>query len=230
MPGLNLSMEPSNADLSLERRILWQVLLLNAALSAGLAVAGVLGDSSGLLANALDNASDAVVYVICLLAVGRSQRLKRLAAIASGVLLLVFAAGVLADAARRAVTGSEPVGLAMVGMSVAASVVNLLCLWLLKPIKTRDVNLRAAQTFSVNDFVSNLGILVAGGLVAWTGRAWPDLVVGVAVAAFAAKGAFEIIGDARRTVADAPRPRPPEAAAEPTGEPDHAEQPDRNQP
>mgnify|MGYP000935945175 CR=1 FL=1 len=225
-----MSMDTSNADQLQERRILWQVLLLNAALSAGLAVAGVLGDSSGLLANALDNASDAVVYVVCLLAVGRSRRLKRLAALASGVLLLVFAAGILLDAVRRALTGSEPVGLAMVGMSVAASGVNLLCLWLLKPIKTRDVNLRAAQTFSVNDFVSNLGILVAGGLVAWTGRAWPDLVVGIAVAAVATKGAFEIIGDARRTAPDADTSEtPPEPAAERTGEPGHAGRPDRKQ-
>lgn len=194
------------AELSQERRILWQVLLLNVALSAGLAVAGVAADSSGLLASALDNASDAVVYVICLIAVGRSPRLKRLAAFVSGTLLLLFAAGILGDAARRALTGSEPLGVMIAGMSFVAAGVNLLCLRLLKPIKTRDVNLRAAQTFSVNDFVSNAGILVAGGLVAWTGRAWPDLVVGVAVAAVAAKGAFEIIGDARRTppVADAP--------------------------
>ena len=194
------------AELSQERRILWQVLLLNVALSAGLAVAGVAADSSGLLASALDNASDAVVYVICLIAVGRSPRLKRLAAFASGTLLLLFAAGILGDAARRALTGSEPLGVMIAGMSLVAAGVNLLCLRLLKPIKTRDVNLRAAQTFSVNDFVSNAGILVAGGLVAWTGRAWPDLAVGVAVAAVAAKGAFEIIGDARRTppVADAP--------------------------
>lgn len=194
------------AALSQERRILWQVLLLNVGLSAGLAAAGAAADSSGLLASALDNASDAVVYVICLIAVGRSPRLKRLAAFASGTLLLVFAAGILGDAARRALTGSEPLGAMMAGMSLVAAGVNLLCLRLLKPIKTRDVNLRAAQTFSVNDFVSNAGILVAGGLVAWTGRAWPDLVVGVAVAAVAAKGAFEIIGDARRTppAADAP--------------------------
>ena len=224
-----MSMDTSDADQLQERRILWQVLLLNAALSAGLAVAGVLGDSSGLLANALDNASDAVVYVVCLLAVGRSQRLKRLAALASGVLLLVFAAGILLDAARRVVAGSEPVGAMMAGMSVAASGVNLLCLRLLKPIKTRDVNLRAAQTFSVNDFVSNLGILVAGGLVAWTGRAWPDLVVGVAVAAVATKGAVEIIGDARRTPPDARQTTSSETDPEPTGEPDHADRPDRKQ-
>lgn len=219
--GFNMTEGTTDADQAQERRILWQVLLLNAALSAGLAVAGVMADSSGLLANALDNASDAVVYVVCLLAVGRSQRLKRLAAFASGVLLLVFAAGILLDAVRRVVTGSEPVGATMIGMSVAASVVNLLCLRLLRPIKTRDVNLRAAQTFSVNDFVSNLGILVAGGLVAWTGRAWPDVVVGVAVAAVAAKGAFEIIGDARRTVAD---------EAGPTGVPEHGDRPDGTQP
>jgi len=183
------------------------------------------------LANALDNASDAVVYVICLLAVGRSQRLKRLAALASGVLLLLFAAGVLADAARRVVTGSQPVGAMMAGMSVVAAVVNLLCLRLLKPLKTSDVNLRAAQTFSLNDFVSNVGILVAGVLVALTGRAWPDLAVGIAVAGVATKGAFDIIRDARSTsqVADTPQTRPPETVTERTGEPDHADRPDRKQ-
>lgn len=225
-----MRLDPSNADQSQERRILWQVLLLNAALSAVLAVAGAMADSSGLLANALANASDAVVYVVCLLAVGRSLRLKRLAAFASGVLLLVFAAGILLDAGRRAVTGWEPAGMTMVGLSVAASGVNLLCPWLLKPIKTRDVNVRAAQTFSVNHFVSNLAILVAGGLVAWTGRAWPDLVVGIAVAAVATKGAFVMTGDARRTAPDVDTPEtPPEPAAERTGEPGHAGRPYRKQ-
>lgn len=197
-----MSEESTDANLSQERRVLWQVLLLNAALSAGLAVAGLLGDSSGLLASALDNASDALVYALCLVAVGRPPRVKSLAAWASGVLLLLFAMAVLGDAARRAVTGSQPAGGVMAVMSVAAAGVNLLCLWLLRPVRTKDVNLRAAQTFSVNDFVSNVGILVAGGMVAWTGRVWPDLVVGIAVAGMATKGAVDIIRDARKTTGD----------------------------
>lgn len=181
-----------------QRRVLVIVLVLNLMLAVSLAVTGVLADSSGLIANALDNASDAAVYAISLFAVGRSLRWKRIAAACSGVLLLIFALGVLGDTVRRFVTGSEPIGFMMMAMAVIAAAVNLLCLRLLTRLQKQDVNLRAAQTFSVNDFISNGGVLVAGGLVAWTGRLWPDLLVGLAVVGIALKGGVDILRDARR--------------------------------
>lgn len=181
-----------------ERRVLLVVLALNVLLVVVLAIAGVLGDSSGLIANALDNASDSVVYAISLFAVGRGARWKARAARVSGVLLLVLAAGVLADAWRRFTSGEAPVGALMMGIGVASAALNLLCVRLLRRIETDDVNIRAATTFSANDAVSNVGILVAGALVAWTGRMWPDLVVGVAVALVALWGGIEILRDARR--------------------------------
>ena len=187
------------ADTAEQRRVLWWVLALNAGLAASLGVAGALADSSALVANALDNASDAAVYALSLYAVGRAARIKRRAAKVSGVMLLLFAVGVLADVVRRLIYGAEPVGLTMILMATAAAVVNLLCLRLLKPLKTQDVNLRAAETFSLNDFASNGGILVAGALVAWTGGVWPDLVVGAVVAAIAVKGGLEILKDAAKS-------------------------------
>ena len=75
--------------------------------------------------------------------------------------------------------------------------VNLICLWLLKRIEHKDVNLRAATTFSFNDFISNGGIIVAGVVVLWTGSNWPDLIVGLAVAAIAAYGGVDILQDAQ---------------------------------
>lgn len=59
-----------------QRRILLLVFALNAALFVGLGVAGWLADSSALLANALDNASDSAVYLISFLAVGRALMWK----------------------------------------------------------------------------------------------------------------------------------------------------------
>lgn len=179
-----------------QRRILLQVLVLNAALFVGLGVAGWLADSSALLANAADNASDSAVYLISFLAVGRSAWKTRAARL-SGVLLLLFAAGVLADVFRRWLTGAEPLGPAMMAMALVAAAVNLWCLLLLRKVKTDDVNMRAAETFSFNDFISNGGILVAGALVLWLGRAWPDLVVGALVAVIALKGGLEILRDAK---------------------------------
>ncbi|MFC7516843.1 hypothetical protein ACFQUU_17695 [Herbaspirillum sp. GCM10030257] len=55
-----------------ERRVLLQVLLLNAGLAAALLAGGLLADSSGLLANALDNTSDALTYAVSYFAVSRS--------------------------------------------------------------------------------------------------------------------------------------------------------------
>ena len=190
--------KPHNA-VSEQHRILWIVLVLNLLLVGSLGLTGILADSSGLIANALDNASDAAVYVISLIAVGRSQQWKRIAAVCSGILLLVFALGVVGDAARRFVVGSEPVGVLMIGMAGISAVVNLICLRLLRRLGGQDVNLRAAETFSANDFVSNGGILIAGALVAWTSQRWPDLLVGVVVAIIAAKGGFDILRDARQS-------------------------------
>lgn len=179
-----------------QRRTLLIVLALNAGLFVGLGAAGLLADSSALLANALDNGSDAVVYLLSFLAVGRAMAWKRRAARVSGVMLLVFAAGVLADVVRRWLMGAEPVGVTMMTMATVAAVVNLICLQLIRRSRSDDVNMRAAETFSFNDFASNGGILIAGGLVLWLGQSWPDLVVGAVVALIAVKGGVEILKDA----------------------------------
>lgn len=182
-----------------QRRTLLVVLILNALLFVGLGVGGLLADSSALIANAADNASDSVVYLLSFLAVGRGLHWKRRAARTSGVLLLVFAAGVLLDVGRRWLFGAEPIGVSMLVMAIVAAAVNLLCLVLIRRARSEDVNMRAAETFSFNDFAANGGILVAGGLVMWLDQAWPDLVVGVVVAIIAAKGGLEILEDARNS-------------------------------
>ena len=190
-----------------QRRTLLTVLGLNAGLAAALGIGGVSADSSALLANALDNASDAAVYLISFLAIGRAGTWKRGAARASGIMLLVFAVGVLVDAVRRVITGTEPIGPTMMALALVAAVVNLICLQLIRRQHSGDVNMKAAETFSFNDFASNGGILVAGGLVLWLDQAWPDLVVGVLVAAIAIKGGgVEILRDAN-AASDHPQER-----------------------
>lgn len=182
-----------------QRKVLVVVIVLNVVLVISLTITGIMADSSGLLANAIDNASDVAVYAISLFAVGRPQRFKRIAATISGVLLLLLALGVLVEAVRRFVTGSEPIGLTMMVMAVIAGIINLVCVKLLAGLGEKDVNLRAAETFSINDFVSNGGILLAGILVLWTRQQWPDLVVTLGVVVIVARGGFEILRDAKES-------------------------------
>jgi len=191
-----------NQDDRQQRRTLLTVLGLNAGLAVALGVGGWSADSSALLANAVDNASDAGVYLISFLAIGRAGSWKRGAARFSGVMLLIFGVGVLLDAGRRFLVGTDPIGPTMMGLAVVAAIINLICLQLIRRQHSGDVNMKAAETFSFNDFASNGGILVAGGLVMWLDQAWPDLVVGVLVAAIAAKGGVEILRDAARAESD----------------------------
>ena len=180
-----------------QKNVLRQVLLWNLALFAGLGMAGWAADSSALLANALDNGSDAAVYLLSYLAIERRPVWKRGAATVSGVMLLIFAVAVLADVVRRWMYGAEPLGPVMIGLAVVAASINLWCLVLLRRTRSDDVNMKAAETFSFNDFISNGGVIVAGGLVLWLGTSWPDLVAGALIAAVAFKGGIEILRSVR---------------------------------
>ena len=184
-------------DLARQKNVLRQVLLWNLALFAGLGVAGWVADSSALLANALDNGSDAAVYLLSYLAIDRHSTWKRGAATVSGILLLMFAVAVLADVVRRWMYGAEPVGPVMIGLALVAASINLWCLVLLRRVRSDDVNMKAAETFSFNDFFSNGGVIVAGVLVIWLGSSWPDLVAGALIAAVAFKGGIEILQSVR---------------------------------
>ena len=186
-----------DTKVSAERRTLWIVFLLNAAIAAGFFVTGLIGDSSALIANGVDNLSDTAVYALSLIALSHGPTWKTRAATVAGVMLLIFAIGILIDVGRRYVQGSDPIGPTMMVMSAIAGVVNYICLRLLQKLKQPDVNLRAATTFSFNDFISNGGILIAGALVLWLGTNWPDLLVGLATALIAIKGGIEILRDAR---------------------------------
>lgn len=178
-----------------KRKTLWVVLWLNVAIAVGFFAVGYFADSNALLANGLDNSSDAIVYALSLLALTRSRTWKRGAARFSGIMLLVFSAGVIFDAYRRFVEGSDPGGMLMMAMAFVAGLVNLYCLRLLQKMENKDVNMRAATTFSFNDFISNGGIIIAGIIVLVTGANWPDLVVGIAVACIAVYGGVQILRD-----------------------------------
>ncbi len=179
-----------------KRKTLWVVLWLNVAIAIGFFAVGYFADSNALLANGLDNSSDAIVYALSLLALTRSRTWKRGAARFSGIMLPIFPAGVIFDAYRRFVEGSDPGGILMMAMAFIAGMVNLYCLRLLQKMENKDVNMRAATTFSFNDFISNGGIIIAGIIVMLTGTNWPDLVVGIAVACIALYGGIEILRDA----------------------------------
>lgn len=185
-----------------QRRTLWIALALNAAMAIFGGVVGWLAHSTGVLADALDMASDASAYAIGLIAIGRSATFKRRAAQWSGMILLVLGLGIVLEALRRGWAGSEPLSSWMMLAASLSLVVNLTVLRLLRPFQRGEVHLRATWIFTRADVVANIGVLVAAGLVALTGSRFPDLIVGAAIGAYVVKEALEILRDAQREPKD----------------------------
>ena len=175
-----------------QRRALWWVLGINAAMFAVELVAGIVAQSTGLVADSLDMLADASIYAIALMAAGDVASQRR-SARASGWVQLALAALVLVEVLRRAAAGSEPVEGLMVAVGLLALAANLTCVALLARHRRGGAHLRASWIFTTNDALANLGVILAGVLVGVTGSAIPDLVIGAAIAALVASGAWRIL-------------------------------------
>ena len=185
-----------------QTRVLWIALALNAAMAVIGLVAGLLADSTGLLADALDMLTDASSYAIGLAAIGRSGLFKARAASLTGMFLLLLGIGVLFEVGRRAIYGSEPVSVWMIGTALLSLAVNVTVLKLLHPFRDGEVHLRATWICTRADVVANFGVIVAGVLVAVTATPYPDLVIGTLIGLYVLKEALEILREAREAAVD----------------------------
>jgi len=176
----------------LGRRALTTLLALNGTMFVVELVSGWRAESMGLIADGLDMGADAAVYLLALLAIGAAESRKLRAARFAGRVQLALAVLAMLELARRAVMGSTPEPPTMVVVSLAALAVNVWCLVLLRRHRHGEVHLEAAWIFSATDVQANLGVLLAGALVAAFDSAIPDLVVGLIVCGLVLRGAIRI--------------------------------------
>ena len=182
-----------------ERHVLIALLLINGVMFVAELGVGWWAQSTALIADALDMLADAMVYGVGLYAVGKSLLVKARAARLSGSLQVLLGILVLVDIVRRLIVGSEPVSTLMMGMGLLALIANVTCLILIAKHREGEVHMRASWIFSKNDVIANLGVILAGGLVAWTGSRLPDLVIGLLVALVVVRGGLLILQDAKTT-------------------------------
>jgi cation diffusion facilitator family transporter len=182
---------------AVERGTLLLLILINGVMFIIELGAGWMAQSMGLIADSLDMLADAGVYGVALLAVGASSLRKAQAASASGCLQIGLAGLVLFEVLRRWIHGSEPVSGLMIGVSLVALAANVACLLLLRKHRHGEVHMRASWIFSTTDVQANVGVIVAGVLVALTASSAPDLIIGTLVAGIVARGGIRILREAR---------------------------------
>lgn len=169
------------------------VLAINLAMFAVEMIAGILAESTGLIADSLDMLADGAVYGLTLYAIGHTQREKKFAATVAAIAQFVLALWLAFEVVRRFLGGSDPIGWAMIGVSALAFSANYVSLLLLEKYKTGEAHLKAAWIFTKYDVLANLGVIISGALVLWLGTNLPDLVIGAILAVLVFYGTFEIL-------------------------------------
>lgn len=176
-----------------QRRVLIAVMVINLAMFFIEFGAGVVARSSALMADSVDMLGDAFVYLLSLYALSRGPRWEAGAALAKGVIILVFGLLILVEIADKIANGVPPSSPLMVAFGSLALVANLACLAMLWRFRKTNVNMSSTFECSRNDVASNIGVIVAAGFVFLLDSPWPDIIVGGLIAAIFLWSAVKVL-------------------------------------
>lgn len=180
-------------------RVVRLVAILNLAyFGVEFAVALAIGSVS-LFADSVDFLEDASVNFLIVVALGWTARNRARLGMALAGILLVPGLATLWTAWEKFGTPvpPEPIALSLTGLGALA--VNLTCAYMLARYRHHSGSLtRAAFLSARNDALANVAIVAAGLVTAfiWS-SAWPDLIVGLGIAAMNADAAREVWAAAR---------------------------------
>ncbi len=179
------------------RRVLWTVLIANAAMFFVETIGGHAVGSVSLQADALDFGADAATYGVTLWAVGHSPAVRTRAAFIKSAGMLALGVVILALAVAKGFDPTPPVAAPMGLIGALALAVNLGAVLLLLRFRNADANLRSVWLCSRNDAIGNILVVAAALATAATHSHWPDLVVGAVMCALFVSGAWSIFKQAR---------------------------------
>jgi Co/Zn/Cd efflux system component len=178
------------------KRILWIVIGMNGSMFLAEMVAGHLGGSQALKADALDFLADTVTYGLSLSVIGASIKARSTAALFKGVSLSLMAVWVFGSTVYQTFVLGVPRAEVMGGIAVLALAANLSSVLLLMRYKDGDANVRSVWLCSRNDAIGNIVVMFAALGVWGTASAWPDLGVAALMAGIFLTSSMQILRQA----------------------------------
>lgn len=164
------------------KRTFWIVLIINIILFAIELGYGIISHSNALMADSLDNLSDAFVYGISLFVVSKGIIAKANASLVKGAVMALLGFFVVGEAIYKISYPVIPVAEVMTIVGIVAIVANATCLWLLTRHKHTDLNARSAWACSLNDVIGNVSVIIASFLVTYFHSMWPDILISLMLA------------------------------------------------
>ncbi|MEJ7602761.1 MAG: cation diffusion facilitator family transporter [Kofleriaceae bacterium] len=188
---------------------------LNVAFVAVEAIAGLIADSTALLADAAHNLGDvlglAMAWGATVLArrqrtAQRTYGLRRttiLAGLANAMLILVAIGGVTWEAIQRLGEPAHVDGGLVAGVATVGVLVNCGAAMMFARGRERDVNRRGAYLHLMADAAVSAGVVVAGLIVWQTGWNWIDPVTSIVVSFVILFGTIRLLREALNLLLDA---------------------------
>ncbi|HZZ89795.1 MAG TPA: cation transporter [Caulobacteraceae bacterium] len=155
--------------------------------------------SVSLFADSIDFLEDMAVNFLIVVALGWSARRRGAVGMALAATILAPAVATLWTAWQKLLAPTPPAVVPLTLTALGAMLVNFGCAFLLARHRDHHGSLsRAAFLSARNDVLANLAIIAAGGATLVVRNAWPDLIVGLGIAALNADAAREVWEAARK--------------------------------
>src|ERR1700736_253956 len=154
--------------------------------------------SVSLFADSIDFLEDASVNILIAVALGWSATGRARLGMALAGILLIPGLATLWTAWGKFMAPMPPAPVPLTLAGLGALAINVSCAFMLARFRAHSGSLtRAAFLSARNDTVANVAIILAGFVTAYIHSAWPDLIIGLGIAAMNVDAAREVWRAAR---------------------------------
>ena len=179
------------------------------------AVAGVVGNSIGLLSDAGHNLSDVFSLLLAMIALklASSHATKRftyghrkasvLISLLNAIILLVAVGAIVVESIDKFFHPTEVNGTLIIWTAAVGIVINGLTAWALSRQQQHDINTRGAVLHMLADTLVSVGVVVSGIVIHYTGWTVIDPIIGLVIAVVILVSTWELLSESLRMSTDA---------------------------
>lgn len=190
---------PPEAENHAYRKALFFALLLNATMAIIEISGGLKGESTALLADAMDFVADSFNYGITIFLLNKSSHYRSWFALLKALTMGGFSLWILYRLIHQIFFYPiMPSHYLMTNIGLMALAANLLSAWLLFRFRSGDSNRLSVWICTRNDAIGNIAVIIAGALVWGLETPWPDIMVAMFMALLALRGGCHIAKQAMK--------------------------------
>jgi Co/Zn/Cd efflux system component len=149
-------------------------------------------NSIALMADAIDFLEDTVTYVLAIALIGLGHRPRAVFGAMTAFLMFMPGVWIAWKTINQLLEGLPPDPLPMGAIGLLALAVNVYCAFILLPHRKGDSAHQGVWLSTRNDAIANIAIVIAAVITAFWTSVWPDVVVGLGIAALNLHAAFLI--------------------------------------